>query len=509
MNNTIMIQGTASNVGKSLITTALCRIFARDGYRVAPFKAWNMALNSFVTPAGGEIGVAQAIQAEAAGIEPTVNMQPILVKPRGEGLSQVIIRGKPYQNMKSGEGSLEYLDLALGIIKDSLAGLRDEYDYVIMEGAGSPAEINVKDRDLANMKVAALNQSPVLLVADIGRGGAFASLVGTLSLLEPWEQELVQGFIINSFLGDNDLLKPGLEFLEEDTGKPVVGVIPYLKDIKLPEEDSVSLKKEEGTVEVEEYIKVGVINLPYISNFTDFAGLAKEPDVELGYINGDEELDLLDLIIIPGTKNTTADLKYLKESGLAGKILTLNKKGIQVIGICGGYQMMGHKLLDPYHTESCIDKINGLGLLPVETSFSPEKTTHQVKARIWGESEFLSRLKGEIIEGYEIHMGDTRFLSSSGASFPFKVIKRSGQTVEINDGAISDDGLSLGTYIHGIFNNDSFRRQLINYLRERKGYAPFSQAGYYYQNSLEEDYDRLAEIVRENLRMDYIYSLLE
>lgn len=527
-NKTIMIQGTASNAGKSLLAAALCRIFKQDGFRVAPFKSWNMSLNSFVTPEGGEIGIAQAIQAEAAGVSPTVDMQPILVKPKGDGLSQVVVRGKPIGDMGYQQGSEEYIKWALDIIKGSLNRLKDKYEIVVLEGAGSPAEINVKKRDLANMKVAALNKTPVILVADIDRGGAFASLVGTLQLLEAEERELVKGFIINRFRGDVDILQPGIDFLEEYTGRPVLGVIPYLRDIILPEEDSVSLIKQEGRSTLQEEIKIGVIRLPHISNFTDFASLAGEPDVSLTYIEEAAELTELDLIIIPGTKSTTTDLEYLKKTGLAERIMELSRDGMPVMGICGGFQMMGRRLLDPHHTEGPIEEISGLGILPVETTFLPEKTTHQVKARVTGQGLLLSGLKDQIVEGYEIHMGESRYLSRSRSQAqsqtqsclqsqspsqpyfisPFRIYKRSGQRVDVRDGAVSESGLHFGTYIHGIFNNDHFRRSFLNRLRKIKGLSP-EGSGFSYRQKLDADYDKLAEIVRENLRMGLIYDLLK
>ncbi len=518
---TIMIQGTASDVGKSVISTALCRILAREQRRVAPFKSWNMSLNSFVTPEGGEIGIAQAIQARAAGVIPSVDMQPMLVKPRGDGLSQVIVRGRPLTDMGY-DNDQEYIEQAREIIAGALQNLQQEYEIIVMEGAGSPAEVNRMDQDLANMMVARLHQTPVLLVADIDRGGALASLVGTIRLLKPEDRKLVKGFIINRFRGDFDILKPGLDWLEDYIGIPVLGVIPYLRNIKLPEEDSASLKMREeksATKENEaagrqfagddrnDKLKIVVINLPRISNFTDFKSLSLESDVDLTYVREDSELTGADLIIIPGSKSTTADLEFLKESGMAEKITSLARAGTAVIGICGGYQILGESLSDPHHTEGKLTEIKGLGLLPIRTRFLPEKTTHQAKARITRDSGFFAGLKDEIIYGYEIHMGETIYTENQSA--PFMLIERSGQEVEIEDGALGLEGNCLGTYLHGIFNNDRFRRSLLNELRKRKGIPPVNRDGYCYDKQMEADFDELADIVSKNLNMDLFYSILK
>lgn len=506
LNNTIMVQGTASYVGKSLITTALCRILAQDGYRVAPFKAWNMSLNSFVTFEGGEIGISQAIQAEAAGIEPVVDMQPVLVKPKGNGLSQVILKGKPYADLSVQQENKDYLSLARQVIKDSLSRLKERFEIVVMEGAGSPAEINVRNHDLANMMVARLYKSPVILVADIDRGGVFASLVGTIKLLEPEEQELVKGFIINRFRGDYSLLKPGLDFLEEYTEKPVLGVVPYLNDIDIPEEDSVGLQSRVSTGIKNPELRIGVVNLPHISNFTDFASLAAEVDVSLKYITEPAGFNNLDLIIIPGTKSTTSDLEYLKKRGFARQISKLSQSGVPVIGICGGYQMMGKWLLDPDHTEGKIEEIRGLDILPVETHFiSGGKMTHQVKAVVSGKGVLLSGLKGSEVTGYEIHMGETNI---EAQRFPFEIIQRSGKQVAEFDGAVSDNGLHFGTYLHGLFNSDDFRRGFLDQLRKRKGLKPIQVRGFSYIKRLQNDYDELAAVVRKNIQLDFIYELL-
>ena len=502
-SNTIMIQGTSSDVGKSLINTALCRILARDNKKVAPFKSWNMSLNSYVTPAGGEIGIAQVFQAQAAMTKATVDMQPILVKPKGDGLSQVIVRGKPIADLDYRTQDKDYIKKAMKVINKSLNNLQHEYDFIIMEGAGSPAEINRKNRDLANMKVARLNKTPVLMVANIDKGGVFASIVGTLDLLEPDERELIKGIIINKFRGDYNVLKPGIDLLEEYIDKPVLGVIPYLEDIQLPKEDSASLKDDLKLVK-EKDLNIGIIRLPHISNFTDFRSLEYEPDVNLTYIRKPEELKDIDLVIIPGTKSTTQDLKYIKSNKIAEKIKTMAARGKYIIGICGGYQMMGKSLIDEYQTEGKIKKIEGLAVLSVETSFLPDKKTHQVKARIYDENKLFP--KNEIIKGYEIHMGESKYLNT--ASPFFNILERSGKKVQIKDGAINDTGNCFGTYLHGLFNNDRFRRELLNKLRVNKGLKRLTNNSTSYHRKIELELDKLADTIRKNIDMKYIYSLL-
>lgn len=504
-NKTIMIQGTASDVGKSMVATALCRIFARNNFKVAPFKSWNMSLNSAVTAEGGEIGIAQVIQAEAAGVEPVVDMQPILVKPKGNGLSQVIVRGKPIGEMGQQKDS-KYMRMALKNIELALNKLRENNDIVVMEGAGSPVEINVKDWDLANMKVAALFKSPVILVTDVARGGALAALVGTLRLMEKEERELVKGLIINRFRGDFDLLKPGLDFLEEYTGKPVLGVIPYLKDIRLPEEDSASLQLQGGKSTEQRDLKIGIIQLPHMSNFTDFSPLSLAKDVSLTYVSTPLQVRGLDLIIIPGTKSTTSDLEYIKNKGLAQEIQFSARKGVPVIGICGGYQIMGQFLYDPYHTEGEREEIRGLGLLPIKTHFLVEKTTHQVKAISRGGPLLLQGLEGKEMTAYEIHMGESSYTEQGNKSFIFNIFSRSDKCVKIEDGSLSENRLHFGTYLHGLFNNDILRNTLLNNLRLRKGLAPIKRS-LSYQKGLIADYDQLADIVEGSLDMDLIYSM--
>ncbi|MBM7623601.1 cobyric acid synthase [Sporohalobacter salinus] len=501
---TIMLQGTASNVGKSILTTALCRIFAEDEYRTAPFKGWNMALNSYVTKDGGEVGIAQAIQAQAAGIDITVDMQPFLLKPKGKGESQVIKHGRPLADLGIKEQDSQYRQFALKEIEKSLDNLCQKFEIVVMEGAGSPAEINIKEQDLANMNVAKLKQTPVLLVADVDRGGALASVVGTIELLEAEEKELVTGIILNKFRGDRELLEPGIKIVEEETGIPVVGVIPHFHGFRIPAEDSVALTDlQKQEVEIE----IAVIKLPHISNFTDLEPFEQEPKTSLKFIDQNDQLDNPDLIIIPGTKNTIDDLLYLQETGLAAEIKSAFQEDIPVIGICGGYQMLGQKVYDPEETESNWQELEGLNLLPITTTFSSDKLTFQAEAVVEGGGEFFTDITESEVEGYEIHMGTSQLIND--ASPAFRIKKRGQKEVDVADGTVSQNGLVFGTYLHGIFDNDQFRRNLINKLRQRKGLDSLRTDTISRKDKLEESYEQLATIVRENLDLDRIYEIME
>src|SRR4030066_1118910 len=374
---TLMIQGTASSVGKSVIVAGLCRIFRQDGFKVAPFKARNMALNSFVTKEGGEIGRAQAVQAEAAGIEPSVYMNPVLLKPEAETSAQVIVLGKVTKRLEASQ-YYKHTPNLLKVIEDSLSRLRSTYEIVVIEGAGSPAEINLKKREIVNMRVAKMANSPVLLVGDIDRGGVFASIIGTLELLTKRERDLIKGFIINKFRGDLKLLKPGRDLLEKRTGKPVLGVIPYFRDLAIAQEDSVYLDERQAN-SAKGTVDVAVIRLPHISNYDDFDPL-EEQGCTVRYVSNVLEMGNPDLLILPGTKSTIADLIRLQQQGLAQAIIHRAQSGIPVIGICGGYQMLGKHIHDPDKIESSQDSINGLGLLNSTTIFHNDKTTTQVRA---------------------------------------------------------------------------------------------------------------------------------
>ncbi|MCL4514112.1 MAG: cobyric acid synthase [Firmicutes bacterium] len=531
---TIMIQGTSSHVGKSVLTAALCRIFRQAGLRVAPFKAQNMALNSYVTAGGGEIGRAQALQAEAAGVDVTVDMNPILIKPSRDMEAQVVVLGRPAANLQAGEYGRRFARTeGWRAVTGALGRLRAEYDVVVIEGAGSPAEVNLKEGDIVNMRVAREADAPVLLVADIDRGGALAALVGTLQLLEEDERERVKGLILNKFRGDIELLKPAISFLENYTGKPVLGVIPHIDGLGLDEEDSVSLtealpQKDYARGQVEpvedgarDRVDVAVIRLPRISNFTDFDPLARMPGARVRYVAGPEDLGKPDLVIIPGTKNTIEDLEFLRQTGLAAAIAGYAAQGLPVIGICGGYQMLGVEISDPHGMESDQGCVEGLGLLPVSTTFEPEKTTRRVRARVAGRGPFFEGMEGGQVAGYEIHMGRTQ---AAEGFYPAFRVESGGQAqtggadgtggVEAAgangypDGCVNTGGNVFGTYLHGLFDNDAFRWNLINRLRERKGLPPLEKAANLdLRAAREEAFERLAGIVRQSLRMDLLFRI--
>ncbi len=498
----IMVQGTASSVGKSTLVTALCRIFRQDGWNVAPFKAQNMSLNSFVTRDGKEMGRAQVVQAEAACVEPAVEMNPILLKPESDNRSQVVVMGRPLKGVAAQE-YYALTDHLWSVVTESLESLLSQYDLVVIEGAGSPVEVNLKDRDIVNMRVALHCTAPVLLVADIDRGGVFASVVGTLELLEPEERALVKAIVINKFRGDLSLLKPGLDWLEQRTGIPVAGVIPYYHDIHIAEEDSVSLERRHLLKTKSSYLlDIAVIGLPHISNFDDFDPLEQESGVRLRYVEANDELGTPDLVILPGTKSTIADLEYLKRTGLAGKIVTLARSGVPVIGICGGYQMLGEVISDPEHVESAKSEVRGLELLPVTTVFLATKSTHQVRGFVAQGQGLLKKAKGLPITGYEIHMGQT-IGESIGA--PWVINERSQRPCEDVDGCYGMEGNVIGTYVHGLFHNQGLRRSILEELAARKGVelGPWAKVV-----SKEEEYDNLAALVRTSLDIDLIYRTI-
>ena len=500
---TLMVQGTGSSVGKSVLVTALCRIFKQEGLRVAPFKAQNMSLNSFVTAAGAEIGRAQAVQAEAAGIAASVEMNPVLLKPEADNRSQIVIRGKVAKTLSAAEFPQLKLEL-WKVITESLDYLRRHFDLIVIEGAGSPAEINLKDRDLVNMKVALHCAAPVLLAADIDRGGIFASLLGTMELLEPAERALVKAFIVNKFRGDVSLLTPGLRWLEQRTGVPVAGVIPYFHDIHIAEEDSLPVEKRRAMKNQTDCdLDIAVIALPHIANFDDFDPLARESGVRLRYVESGDDLGTPDMIILPGTKSTVADLGYLRAAARDGEIIRAARGDTPVIGICGGYQMLGFSIFDPGGVESPAQITPGLSLLPVTTRFSSAKSTHQVKGQVVESRGLLSRATGAEIRGYEIHMGQTQ---SFGAGRPFQLIERSALPCAAFDGCLSEDGNVLGTYIHGLFHNDQLRRAILQALATRKG-KPFLSTDSFF--SADEQYDRLGAHVRNNLNMPLIRKLVD
>ncbi|MFH7319614.1 cobyric acid synthase [Desulfurivibrio sp. D14AmB] len=489
MAKALMIQGTGSDAGKSVLTAALCRILLDDGLRVAPFKAQNMSLNSFVTRDGGEMGRAQVVQAQAARLDPEVRMNPVLLKPSSDTGSQVIVLGQPVGNMKVAQYHA-YKETARAAACRAYDELAAEYDVIVLEGAGSPGEINLRAHDFVNMAMARHAKAPVLLVGDIERGGIFASLLGHYELMEPWERELLAGYVINRFRGDASLLASGLEFITARTGRPFFGVLPYLADLGLPQEDSVSFKQGlyEKRAATAEQVELALIDLSHISNFTDLEPLLAEPDVSLRLVRRAAELGRPDAIILPGSKNVIADLAFLEQSGLAAAIRQAATGGsCEIVGICGGFQMLGREVADPYSLESDGKTASGLGLLALETRLEEEKTL--VRRR------FTHLASGLPVHGYEIHHGQTR-----GHEPP--ALQDGTETA----GAVSPDGRIWGSYLHGIFDADPFRRWFIDRLRQRRGLAPLGiiQAPY----DLEPAFDRLASSVRQALDMKRIYQLL-
>ncbi|MBF0465369.1 MAG: cobyric acid synthase [Nitrospirae bacterium] len=490
----IMVQGTGSGAGKSLIAAALCRLFRNAGYRVAPFKSQNMALNSYVTIESGEIGRAQALQAEAAGIPPSVYHNPILLKSEGASGSQVVVMGKPFKTMTASE-YYKNKELFWPYVVSAWEELKSRYDIVVIEGAGSPAEINLTEHEIVNMTVARLASAPVLLVGDIDKGGVFASLYGTAALLKD-DAKLIKGFIINKFRGDVNILIPGNEMIHDLTGIPVIGVIPYVSGIGLEEEDGLALGSHlEVGDKTGAGLKITVLRLNYISNFTDFHALSCEPGVELVYSLRDNDILSSDLVIIPGTKNTVKDLLYLKETGVSDSLSKAVSHGIPVMGMCGGYQMLGKRILDPDMIESQHREVIGLGFLDTETVFEPSKVTLRVTAKKTGGIPFID---GEFdhLDCYEIHMGQTK----GGNIFEVRAEDRTYQDGESKNSV-------WGTYLHGIFDNDSFRTALLDGLRSKRGIK---------QTGTRINYNKLRDSAIENwsstvakfLDMDFIYSLL-
>ena len=488
MARNLMVQGTMSGAGKSLLCAGLCRIFKQDGLRVAPFKSQNMALNSYVTADGLEMGRAQVMQAQACGLAPDVRMNPILLKPSSDTGSQVILNGEVVGQMSAAEYYRLKPQLVPGILQayDSLAA---EQDVIVIEGAGSPAEINLRDAGLVNMGLAELVDAPVLLVGDIDRGGVFAQLYGTVELLRPEERQRVKGLIINKFRGDINILLPGLDTLEKLCGIPVLGVVPYLS---LDVDDEDSLAPGLSQRDILKPLDVAVIRFPRISNFTDFSPMESHPLLGVRYVGKVTELGMPDAVILPGTKSTLADLRWMRETGLFSAVQKLAATGVWVLGICGGYQMLGQILDDPQGSEGCgICRQSGLGLLPIQTTFDTQKTRRQVRGVVMAEP-----FAGASIEGYEIHMGLT-----TGDDPPFCQLDD-----ERFDGCVS--GNVAGTYLHGLFDSGEFTERLSQVLCQRKGLdyqavTPVSRAEY-----LETQYDTLADSLRESLDMTAIYRLI-
>jgi len=498
----LMIQGTSSSVGKSVLAAAFCRIFYQEGYRVSPFKAQNMALNSFVTATGGEMGRAQVVQAQAAGVEPEVRMNPILLKPSGPNGSQVVIMGESQGNVTALRYHGEYQRMTWPFVEDALHSLLDDFEVVVIEGAGSPAEVNLKSNDIVNMRVAMEANSPVLLVADIDRGGALAAVVGTLELVEPEERALIKGIIFNKFRGELALLQPALDFMEEKTGIPVLGVVPYFK-IRIPDEDSVAINEadEKPSVSSSEQLDIAVIRFPYLSNFTDFDALQDEADVSVRYVSEIANLGKPDLVILPGSKNTLADLRFLNESGLGAQVQGLCEQEVPLIGICGGYQMMGRLVTDPLHTESELEEMVGLGILPMVTEFDPQKHTVQSKGTVLAEGGFFKACTGETVVGYEIHMG--RSTMDKGQSPLFNLTSKG---VTYADGLQA--GNSYGTYLHGIFDNDSLRTALLTWLWQRRNLPRPVEPSLSQAALRESAFNELADLVRQSVDIERVRTIM-
>ncbi len=487
----LMIQGTASSVGKSLITTALCRLTHKKGYKVCPFKSQNMALNSYITENGLEMGRAQVVQAEACGIKPEVYMNPILLKPTSDRKSQVILNGRVVENM----GAIEYSVYKERLKKEILKNydyIKNNYDVSIIEGAGSPVEINLTKGDIVNMGMAHMADAPVILVADIDRGGVFASVVGTMTLFTPEERRRVKGVIINKFRGDVKILKPGLKQLEEIIGVPVLGVVPYTK-LNIEDEDGVTDKFKRQTMDKD--IKISVIKLKHMSNFTDLDAFNLYEDVSVKYIDRVEDLGNEDMIVIPGSKSTIDDLKELKETGIAEKIVKLSKNGTIIFGICGGYQMLGGKIEDPDKLEGNIGEISGLGLLDLTTVMEKSKNTLQYYGQILLDQGLFKGLYGKTINGYEIHQGITngkeKGIFLDGENYINGVIKNN----------------IIGCYIHGIFDNTEFTRGFLNNIRSEKGLDGID-ATISFEEFKEKEYDKLAKVVEESVDMEKLYKII-
>jgi len=497
----LMIQGTSSGVGKSVLATAFCRLFARAGYRVAPFKSQNMALNAGVTIDGGEIGRAQVAQAEAAGIEPTVDMNPILLKPEADHRSQVVVRGVAVATTEF----REYRRLRptlLPVVEESLTRLRQAYDLVVIEGAGSPAEVNLRDGEIVNMSIARMADARVLLVGDIDRGGVLAAFVGTMELVDTDDRARVAGFIVNKFRGDASLLAPAFDFLTARTRVPVLGTVPYLAESLVPAEDSLALD-EPVDARGPAVVKVAVVRTPRISNFDDFEPLAREPGVRVRFARRPADLAGADAIILPGSKSTVADLQWLRANGVAETVRAVAQRGRTVIGICGGYQMLGLALEDPDHVESAAGTTAGLGLLPVTTTFSRTKATVRVKARVADVGGPFGGASGDALSAYEIHAGVTRV---GIVERPFVVVERQGRAVTEPDGALSAQGNVAGTYLHGLFENDALRQAFLGRLALLNGGTPDPRWGRTLSASAR--YDRLADLVGDALDMPGIGKLV-
>ncbi|MDH3255992.1 MAG: cobyric acid synthase [Nitrospinota bacterium] len=495
---TLMIQGTGSGVGKSIITAALCRALYREGHKVAPFKAQNMSLNSYVTEDGGEIGRAQVFQAEACGIAPHVAMNPILLKPSADNNSQVIVMGK----VMGQRNAKDYYASRPNYVKEvrqAFETLKKEYELIIMEGAGSPAEINLRQYDMVNMAMAEMADAPVLIVGDIDRGGVFAWMKGTLDLLTEPEQKRVCGFIINKFRGDIDLLKPGLTQFEEMTGKPILGVIPFDAELFVDEEDAIPHHSSPHVSSGPGVVDVAIVQLPHIANFTDFSPLVSDPGVALRYVRSPVQAGHPDLLILPGTKNTIGDMKFMTEMGWDQYTRSFNKEGGLILGVCGGFQILGTRLSDPHHIESSIEEIEGLGFIQATTIMEQGKVTQRRIRPTISSSIFEQGLE---VDGYEIHSGRTQFQKE----YPLLFQPANGDC-PYSLGLCNEEGTVIGTYLHGFLDNDPIREDFLNYVRERKG-LPQPEETFNYREFRSRQLDRLADLVTQSIDMNEVKRII-
>jgi adenosylcobyric acid synthase len=505
-----MVLGTASHVGKSLTVAALCRIFARAGYRVAPFKSQNMSLNSAATPDGYEIGRAQALQAEAAGVAPSVHMNPILIKPSCDTTAQIVVRGKVWRKLDARNYQEVGVAELLPVVEESYRILAAQNDVIVLEGAGSPAEINLKETDIVNMRMARMANAKCLLVGDIDRGGVFASLLGTCELLDPDERALIAGFVINKFRGDLSLLWPGVRMIEQRLGKPCVGVIPYLADLTLDEEDSVGFDKRPETPWTEDTaparrLRIGVIAFPSISNFTDFDALHAEPSVALRHLRDPGSMALADVIILPGSKQTADDLRWLRECGFEPALKEFAHKGGLIVGICGGFQMLGKEILDPHGMERAGVE-EALDLLPVRTILARDKITVSAFGRLGTGLLFGQPINPCEVSGYEIHLGTTVCLGEP-AAFAFIARQKDGAQT-LPDGCVSSDGHIFGTYLHGLFDGDAFRHVFL--CAARAALQMHAPAGLVAWSELRrQQLDRLADAVADALDLEAVFAIVD
>ena len=506
MKRALAILGTGSDVGKSLVTAGLCRLLHRAGVRVAPFKAQNMSLNSFVTTDGGEMGRAQVLQAQACGLAPHVDMNPILLKPEADAKSQVIVQGQVWRSQNARD-YFERKSQLVEFVKESYARLSRQYDVMVIEGAGSAAEMNLRDRDIVNWPMVEMADAAVVLVADIDRGGVFAQVIGTMDLLASKERQRVIGVVINKFRGDLTLFNDGVTIIEERTGVPVLGVLPYLRNLELDQEDSVDIERLRKTSFEADTVNIAVLLLPHMSNFTDFNQVAAEPDVALRFVASPQELHGADAVILPGSKTTITDLEYLRKVGFEEALMAHVQRGNEIVGVCGGFQMLGKEITDPQHVETG-GSSKGFGLLEVETELLAHKKTVQVRARSLPESwghEYP-------VEGYEIHMGDTRFVNPIPSCFRILTGQAPGSVDEPEsrvDGAMSLDGRVWGTYIHGVFDQPVFRRQWLNRVRVRKGLAPLGlEISEKVSQRMSQALDRWANHLEAHLDVNPIFSAL-